>query len=71
MANDMKATAIAIALIGACWCMKATNTLIFYDHRQHAERFVECTVGRWPNVHSVFYRKTTCTQRPPITRSDQ
>lgn len=37
-----------------CARMKATDTLIFRGHRQHAERFIECTVGHWPNVHSVF-----------------
>lgn len=37
-----------------CTRMKATDTLIFHGQRQHAERFVECVVGHWPNVHSVF-----------------
>jgi len=37
-----------------CTRMKATDTLVFHGHRQHAERFVECSVGRWPNVHSEF-----------------
>ncbi len=37
-----------------CTHLKATDTLIFHGHKQHAERFVECIVGRWPNVDSVF-----------------
>lgn len=37
-----------------CTRMKVTDTLIFNGQRQHAERFVECIIGHWPNVHSVF-----------------
>jgi hypothetical protein len=37
-----------------CTRMKASDTLILHGHRQHAERFVECIVGHWPNVDSVF-----------------
>jgi hypothetical protein len=37
-----------------CTRMKMTDTLVLHGHRQHAERFVECVVGRWPDVHSVF-----------------
>lgn len=37
-----------------CLRMKATDTLTLKGHRQHAERFVECIVGHWPNVDSVF-----------------
>lgn len=44
----------AVHASGNCTRMKATDTLIFYGHPQHAERFVECSVGRWPNVYSVF-----------------
>lgn len=38
-----------------CSRMKATDTLVLGGHRQrHPERFVECIVGHWPNVDSVF-----------------
>lgn len=40
---------------GNCTRMKATDTLILHGHRQHAEHFVECIVGRWPNVYSEFH----------------
>jgi hypothetical protein len=42
---------------GTCTRMKVTDTLILHGHRQHAERFVECIVGHWPNVDSVFRRR--------------
>jgi hypothetical protein len=41
---------------GVCTRMKATDTLILNGHRQHAEHFVECIVGHWPNVDSVFQK---------------
>lgn len=40
-----------------CTRMKMSDTLIFHGQPQRAEQFVECVVGRWPNVHSVFRAK--------------
>lgn len=61
----MKLIAITLALFvapvyaDACTRMKATDTLILNGRRQPAERFIECSVGHWPNVHSVFYERVS------------
>lgn len=39
-----------------CIRMKSSDYLAFYGRRQHADRFVECVVGRWPNVHTAIRR---------------
>lgn len=37
-----------------CTPLKPADTLILHGKRQHAERFVECILGHWPNVESAF-----------------
>lgn len=53
-ATTLASVSTASHASGICTRMKATDTLILHGHSQHAERFVECIVGRWPDVHSVF-----------------
>jgi hypothetical protein len=65
----MRAVAAAVILSGLCLnaqvsaernssCRRLSpgDTLILHGKRQHAERFVECITGHWPNVDEV-YRK--------------
>jgi hypothetical protein len=47
-----------------CTRMKATDTLIFYGRRQHAEQFVECVVGHWPSVHTVVCKLPRYQRNP-------
>lgn len=37
-----------------CTRMKARDYLAINGHRVHAERYVECIIGHYPNVDSVL-----------------
>ena len=48
-----------------CCCrrLSAADTLVLHGRKQRAEQFIECSVGHWPNVDSVFIKRPATSPR--------